>query len=119
MNIKMFEVRDRNTLIPVLAIQLRPREEVERFLLARAGYGYTPNDQAEYIFLCKISGGTDGQYDPFLWGDRTMLNAHLHIAKHFEVLKTGDVVDVEFLLQETRVAKQSERFLSGPAGITG
>lgn len=39
-----------------------------------------------------------------------MHTAHEWITKHFHTLKNGDVVDVEFILGETKVPKRSERF---------
>lgn len=63
------------------------------------------------IILTDISGGRgQSTCDPFDWNDRTMHTAHEWITKHFHTLKNGDVVDVEFILGETKVPKRSERF---------
>jgi len=40
---------------------------------------------------------------------RTMLEAHRHVAAHWNELQSGDVVDVEFILGETAAPKVSER----------
>lgn len=121
---KLFEIRDRHTLIVAIAqrVDLRldqragwaPPEvidsvkEAERFLLKRAGCGASGGP---YTFLTKITGGEQIKchYDPFGWGNRTMHNAHLHVHKNWDELHSGDVVDVEFILGETAVKKISER----------
>jgi hypothetical protein len=48
-------------------------------------------------------------YDPYDWNDRTMQTAHNYIAKNFDDLSNGDVVDVEYILEETDEPKISER----------
>ena len=112
MEIKMFEIRDRGTYIPVIAIRPTPTCEDECYMLARAGYGREPQDMAGYILVARISGG-EGRItcDPYEWGGgaRTMQVAHDHIQKHYDELETGAVVDVEFIMGETAAPKVSER----------
>lgn len=108
---KTFEVRDRATFIPVLAIRLRPTDEADRYLIARAGYGTRPERQAEYILVVRIAGGEGrATCDPYDWGNgsRTLQVAHDHIAKNFDGLPNGAVVDVEYILGETAAPKVSE-----------
>lgn len=108
---KTFEVRDSGTFIPVLAVQLSPGNEADRYLLGRAGYGTQPTDQSEYILLCRIDGGSGHcTSDCFSWGGagRTMTVAHEYISENFEQLKSGDVVDVQFIIGETSEPKMSE-----------
>ena len=38
-----------------------------------------------------------------------MVTAHEHIILNWDQLKDGDVIDVEFILGETKVKKDSER----------
>jgi len=118
---KAFEVRDRGTFIPVVAIKMVPSfnsgtqaefdvTEAERYLLRRAGYGF----EFPSILLCRMeASGVDrnATYDAYSWGQnpRTMHVAHLHIEKNFDALNSGDVIDVEFILNETQKAKRSER----------
>lgn len=104
---KTFEIRDRGTFIPVLAVKLTPSCTADGYLLARAGY----HSPSEYIFLAKIDGG-DGRAtsDPYEWsgGARTMPVAHEHIIKNWEHLPSGAVVDIEFILGESDTSKMSE-----------
>lgn len=105
MEIKLFEVRDIGTFISVIAIRPVPRSEEERYLLSRCGY-QTPKN---YLLLSKLDGD-QMTYDPYSWGiARTMRVAHLYIQKHFDELKSGDMVDVEFILGESTKPKKSER----------
>lgn len=109
---KTFEIRDRATFIPVLAIQLTPGCEPDRYLLSRSGFGRDSQSQSAYVLLIKIDGGNGkASCDPYDWGQgsRTMLVAHDYVIKNFIWMNTGDVVDVEFILGETKTPKISER----------
>jgi hypothetical protein len=106
---KTFEVRDRMTFIPVMAVQLEPGCERDRYLLARAGFGLYAAKQAEYVQLARIAGGGGQSYcDPYEWGDRTMQVAHSYICAHWAELESGAVVDVEFILGQSESPKRSE-----------
>lgn len=111
MNVKLFEIRDRGTYIAAIAIQLASRNEAERFMLSRSGYGKHPKDHSRYIMLARLEGGKI-TYDAFAWGDtRTMPAAHNYINQHWDELLTGSVIDVEYILGETKEPKVSEAFL--------
>jgi hypothetical protein len=117
MQVKVFEVRDRATFMPVMGIRLETDEdkEGEFFLLRRAGYatgqilGY--HGATPYIILVKLDG-VEAQYDPFKWDTpaRTIPIAHRYIIEHWDDLYTGQVVDVEYILGERIKPKKSERF---------
>jgi hypothetical protein len=109
--VKLIEVRDKGTFIPMMAVQLQPEKEADRFLLARAGFGRTSSAQREYITLVRINGGTGlSTCDPHDWNDgtRTLMVAHNYIIENWEKIDSGDVVDVEFILGETKMPKESE-----------
>ena len=105
---KTFEIRDRGTFVPALAVQLNPSNEDERRLLGRAGFGRLPSEHRQYIFLIKLTDAKC-EWDPIEWGDRTMLVAHKHIVDFWRDLRPGEVVDVEFILGETTTKKEPER----------
>lgn len=109
MNVKTIEIRDRMTFIPALAIRLGSEFEADRFLMARAGYGRTREEQSEYVILMRLGDPPRSAFDPVEWGDRTMQTAHRHIAEHFDQIDSGDVVDVEFVLGEKSAPSPSER----------
>jgi hypothetical protein len=112
MEAKTFEVRDRGTFIPILAVKLTPSTEADRYLLGRAGFGTRPEDQAAYVVVVRIAGGTGkASCDPFDWSidhTRTLQVAHQHIIKKWSELASGDVVDVEYLLALSPSPKPSE-----------
>src|SRR5262249_55810951 len=91
-------------------------DDAEFFLLRRAGYAEHqirpsnyPAPTEPYIILCKLVE-VEAHYDPFDWPrNRTMTTAHRHIINHWDELTSGDVIDVEFILGETKEPKQSER----------
>ena len=108
----MLEVRDRGTLIPVLAI--RPGggadSDAEQWLWLRAGYG-DAEAQHEYVLLAEVNGGSGRiTCDPYDWGsNHTLRAAHDYIRQHWYDLRDGDVVDVEFIRGDSIAPKVSER----------
>jgi hypothetical protein len=126
MNTKFIEIRDEGTCILALAIQMQATAtglgdrtftdpaiaEIERwFLHYRSGY---PDDGSSIMLMCLCDGKATN--DPYEWialgmGSRTMGNAHNWITDHWRDVKDGDVVDVQFILGETKVPKVSERLI--------
>jgi len=110
---KVFEVRDRGTFVVAVATRLSAiavQSEKVRYLLARSGFGKAPEDQARYVLLYVPHSmrGERATYDPFEWGDRTFRTAHQHVIDHWDELTSGQVVDVEYILGETKEPKRSE-----------
>ena len=109
---KYFEVRDRGTLIVVAAFRFVDIEHnaAANLLLMQAGYGRTAKEQSEYIAVMNITGGNcESHTDAYKWlNHRTMGTAHIYINDNFKTLKTGDVIDIEFILGETSKPKISE-----------
>lgn len=108
MTTKTFEIRDRGTFMPALAIKLDPSNDADRYLLARSGFGDQPELQ---IVLWFMSGGSGlATCDSYDWpgSARTRRAAHEYIEQHFDMLKTGEVIDVEFILGEKSSKKISE-----------
>lgn len=115
MEIKIFEIRDSATFIPVMGIRLSDdANEQERWLLRRAGYSRHDLAVGRFILLCTLSGG-DGRArcDPYDWASGTFTPAHEYIAKHWDELTPGAVIDVEFIQGHTRAPKVSERLTEG------
>lgn len=116
MESKVLELRDRGTFMPVLAVALIGRNVAETYLLRRAGFSgdlVAPElfeGGERYVILIKLDG-VEAQYDVYAWPSRarTLPVAHQHIIANWTTLKSGDVIDVQFLLQESTGAKQSER----------
>jgi hypothetical protein len=109
---KTFEIRDRATFIPVLAVKLVPGCEADRYLFGRAGFGVMPEVQKAFVMVCRLDGGEGfATTDQHGWpgGTRTMKYAHHYIREAFDKLESGAVVDVEFIVCETDSPKRSER----------
>lgn len=125
---KALEIRDQATFIPVLAVDMNPRQvvafadgvlqldkpaepcEAQRYLLRRCGY---PCDGTPNIVITRLSAdGDPACNDPYYWRQRTFAVAHNYILEHWNELRDGDVVDVEYILGETTDPKQSERVTS-------
>lgn len=108
MDVKLIEVRDAMTFIPMMAVRLASRSEAERFLLGRAGYGAL----AHNVLFVQIDGG-EGRVCCFPedWprGVRTYQVAHRYILENWDKIKSGDVVDVEYILDKRKTPKVSER----------
>ena len=106
---KLFEVRDRATCIPVIAIRPSIADfETERWLWGRGGFGSHPE---EYVLVAKLDNESVLTSDPYKQGPfRTMLEATKFIRANFADLETGNVIDIEFILGETDIPKESDRF---------
>ncbi len=121
---KFLEVRDRATYIPVLA--LLPSEvsfaglsefalsEPERCRiidhgLSRSGWPIVREDNPPAILVVRLDK-VDAKSDPYDWptSSRTMQAAHEDIRRRWNELRSGDVVDVEFFLGETKTRKTSD-----------
>lgn len=107
MQTKILEIRDSGTFIAVLCVDMNPIGEAEHWYLRRCGY---PCDGRPNILMTNLSAdGTAAWNDPYGWVGRTRPNAHNWIIDHWDELKDGDVVDVEFILGEKPTIKISER----------
>ncbi len=107
---KTFEIRDAMTFITVMAVKLEPATDQDNYLLMRAGYGFSKEEQLGYVGLVQIDGGR-GMFttDPYDWGQNWTLHyAHLHINAHFDELPSGSVIDVQFLLGKAAAPVESE-----------
>jgi hypothetical protein len=106
MTVKLFEVRDAATTIICMGIEvntLLAADETEFKMMRHAGYG------ERCILFCRLQGG-EIRFDPYehTGGARTIPNAHLFVEKHWDMLKSGDIVDVQFILGETDEPKETD-----------
>jgi hypothetical protein len=119
MKLKALELRDAGTFIPLLCVDMNPGRMgtpvygAQRYLLRRCGYAC---DGHPNILMTRLDGdGPDGARatnKAYEWGEsvrRTFGVAHNYIIKHWHDLHDGDVVDVEWILGETKQKKISER----------
>lgn len=104
--VKILEVRDSATFIPVVAMAMESSDPKENYLLRRLGFGGKRLIQLTWV-TANVSN-----YDPFKWGTnpRTLFAAHKHIEENWDEIETGDVIDVEYILGETTEKKLSESY---------
>jgi len=103
---KLFEVRDRQTFIAIIATLMVSETEEERYLTRRLGY----IDSDPQVVVSK---GMASQYDPYAWSDITMQTAHRYIRENFKSLKSGQVIDAEYIRGERDSPRVSERYDDG------
>lgn len=107
MNVKLLELRDEGTFIPLLCVDMNPEDVAQKYLLRRCGY---PCDGRPNIGITHLSADGDKFWnDPYAWPGRTRAVGHTYIIEHWDALRDGDVVDVQFILGETSAPKMSER----------
>lgn len=106
MQIKLFEVRDRGTFIPVMAVLLEADPfSQDSWLLGRVGH----KSSVPTISLTRLSDA-ETHFSPEDWGSsRSMPESHLHLYKEWDSLVSGEVIDIGFILGETQTKKVSER----------
>jgi hypothetical protein len=112
METKIFEIRDRATFIPALAVrlQINPGSSNEEWLLRRAGYAPDDIERGTFVLLVTLAGGNGRAIcDPHDWGGITFPAAHQFIAEHWDELQPGSVIDAEFLRAERKEPRLSER----------
>lgn len=97
MDIKLFEVRDIGTLMPVMVTKIAARNSKEHWLLRRVGLG----TDGSYEFLYTVLNHGESGWDCYEWGDRTRHISHKFIEENWDDLDNGQVIDVEYILGET------------------
>lgn len=107
--VKIFEVRDKGTCLPVVAIRLTADDPQEAKLAQRCGYG-DAEVQPEYVLVAPLAGGAPLHYDVYarLEPTRTLRTAHDYIIRHFAELRPGAVVDVQWILGEIPAPRESD-----------
>lgn len=107
METKLFELRDVGTFIPLLCVKpsaTRYQCAFEQKMAWR--YGYRDSRAVIVTHMSTPSRGCHN--DPVEWGDRTFQTAHRYIEAHWDELKSGDLIDVRFILGESITPCESE-----------
>lgn len=96
---KYLEIRDEMTLIPALAIEVEINPATQRL-------GF----KGRHILLIRLSDQEcHGQPCDWVNSKRTMQVAHMWILSHWDLITyNGYVVDVSFILGETKTPKRAE-----------
>ena len=105
MELKLFEIRDAGTFIPMYAFKFIHMTEQEVYLARRSGY----EEEGSLIAFGSLQNPEETHYDPICWSyGRTRQVAHEYIRDNWNILKSGDVIDVEWILGERDTPKKSE-----------
>lgn len=100
--VKVIGVHDACTYKPMIVFRVAPANERERRILARAGFGQTPEEQAGFTFFYDVDH-RECTYDPFRLADqRTCGEAARRIdgERGFDALPHGEFLDCELLRGE-------------------
>lgn len=125
METKLFELRDRGTFIPLLCVKPGKPRPHSSDCTGEGGrcncgvafedkmawrYGYRSRDEiGPPIIVTHMSEPDRGCHNAsHVWGDRTFQTAHLFIEEHWDELKSGDLIDVRFILGESITPCESE-----------
>jgi hypothetical protein len=118
---KFFEIRDEGTTMVVYCFKLIAEGELERHLIGKGGFGAQELDQAGYvIYYWPVDDSNPSQtrpaasYDLYRWhpsvtGTRTQFVAMQVIRRYWDILESGDVIDVQYALGETDIPKGHDR----------
>lgn len=99
--VKVIGVHDACTYKPMIAFRVAPANERERRILARAGFGQTPEEQAGFTFFYDVNR-RQCAYDPCELADQTTCGtAARRIGERgFDALPHGAFIDCELLRGE-------------------
>lgn len=123
--VKLIEVRDAGTTIVTMwwKWELSQASNQDAWMVRRAGFYANADDprKAQAVYDMYTMGldlnqiGNEGckiNYNPDAWGrkhkERTLSAAHRYIEAHWSELRSGDLVDVEYILGETKQPKTTE-----------
>lgn len=95
---KMLAVMDTCTRIPLIAFKVSPNTMKEGIMLERHGFTINPH---QYTFFYDLNSGTCS-YDPYKMNDfHTLTPACRHIERNWDSVKSGDLIDVEYMRGDT------------------
>src|SRR6185437_3679480 len=113
MQTKFIEIRDSGTCIAALALRMVAEDNgtsamTESRFMRRAGFG----QEFPSVILMRLED-QKATCDLYSWhslgmGLRTMQNAHNWINEHWDEIESGQVVDVQYILNETTMPKTAE-----------
>lgn len=96
MEIKLFELRDEGTHIPIFAFSTNSHATRESLIFQRAGFL-----KGSGLIIMGALTGTEQSYDPDQWeGGRSMRIIHQYLCKHWDDLRSGDLLDVRYIMGE-------------------
>jgi hypothetical protein len=101
MIVKYIKILDRGVSIPAAVMKAAYSNEEQRQILRDADL------HSNSILLMNLVDKVV-KSDPIHWFTRTMTTAHKHLNENFDLIKDGEVIDVEFILGETTMKRTWE-----------
>jgi hypothetical protein len=106
--IKIFEIRDRATFLPVIAVKIPGWRNIKtpdsvKYLVWWAGH------VRDVVILYNLTNPHKMESFYGAWGDRTYQTAHKYIFENWDMVISGQVLDIEFILGEVDTPKESQR----------
>lgn len=101
--VKVIGIHDECTYKPMIVFRVAPGNERERRILARAGFGLEPEQQAAYTFYYDVNHG-QCTYDPFKLADQETCGEAARFVREvrgFDRLKHGEFLDCECIRGES------------------
>jgi hypothetical protein len=110
MEAKVFELRDRGTLIPLLAVKASPfPSRRESWLLRRSGRSPEDVVAGSILVIGSLETGKYGHDPSGFGGARTFPLAHKYIMDNWADLQNGQVICIEHILGEREAQKETEQ----------
>lgn len=105
---KTFEIIDKAWSRPVIATKITPWCAADTRLLAQAGIGFNIEGRSNIILVTVILDGEgcsriDAQGWPY--SPRGLRIAHHYFDFHFDILESGELIDIEYLVGETKTKR--------------
>ena len=106
---KFLEVRADGFFLPMLAVGFYPVKNDltsrETWIINRAGRS---GKHTQVILFNLISGLSS--WNPESWTERETTIVHVHLLENWLDVKSGDVIDINYLLKERKTVRISEQF---------
>lgn len=98
METKVLEIQHSGQKVPVMVVRLDPASKQEQHLFVMAGYGFSPDVQREYFLMVEMKKMGGANIDPFSWKERTLQEAHNYIRCNWLHVRSGDTIDLDYIL---------------------
>jgi len=106
--VKFLEVRADGYFLSMLAVGAYPTidklNDREIWILNRAGRSAK---HTQILLMDLVSGASS--WEPGNWTDRETTITHVHLLSNWKSIKSGDVIDIQYILGERKTIRLSEQ----------
>lgn len=97
----LLNILDRRSRDTIMVVIHKPETEEEAVLLNREGFG----EGTGYPIQITLMETGETHRDAFKWFSSRYRGLHLHLNQHYANYRSGDTLDMEFILGEVAVAR--------------